>query len=188
MRRVERLSGTSIRIEPDKSASIPTRRFELENIVNSNKDNLCLQVVALTINKGLGVPKYANVNLTKDTIHIKDKFIDLRISITKEGHGDGVGKLKSMLQLSTIESMKYGFVDFSIKIEVVFEAIRSGHPLMKEYRKWVSHIINELKLQFSTNEHLKEAEHQFILYKNVPIETLSDALRSMKAHDGNLTK
>ena len=179
-KRIEDLSGGTV-YTVDKQLRIPTREIKWDDIVKWNQKSTCLSLPVFG-DSSLAVPLDASVNGTESSIHIKDKFLDLRIVISDKGGSLGVANLRSLLQVSSGESMRYWSEQYEIGLKAVFSPIRSGHPLMTEYRNWVESLIEGMKYQFSTQQHWEKAKDLFILYKDLPVETPQEAIQSQKEY------
>lgn len=153
--RVERLDGISIS-SANKQSGIRTRHISWRNIIKKYPDNLCFSILPESekITGGLGIPADAEITFEDYNINIKNKFIKLTISVKHEGGGFGTGVLKSLLQIDYEENMKYAFDQYELNLIALFNPIRSGHPLMNEYKSWIRNLIKELTYQFSTKQHL----------------------------------
>ena len=88
----------------------------------------------------------------------------------------------SPLTLFVIFSMKYCNETYEIAVKAKFSPIRNGHPLMADYKMWVESLIKGLTDHFSTEKHWEKAKELFLLYKDIPLETPEDALRSQKEY------
>lgn len=164
-----------------KSTMIPTRKISWHEIKMWNPNNIFLNSPNV-MGYALTVPRKSIVTGDNHSIQIRDNFISLTITITKAGGSMGVGSLKRLFQITSGESMKYWTQNYEIEINAKFSAIRSGHPLMNEYKDWVNAIIDELSYQFNSQLHWEKTKEQFILYRNLPKETTEGAFKSQETY------
>jgi len=181
MKRTEGIGGGSVVYSIDRPSKIPSKSISWSEIVERNPNNSCLSFHQFDFCK-LTVPSSASVTFSENSIRIKDKFLDLTIDISDMGGSIGVSGLKTLLQMSSGETMKYWNETYEIAVKAKFSPIRNGHPLMADYKKWVEGLIKGLTEHFSTEKHWEKAKELFLLYKDIPSETPEDALRSQKEY------
>lgn len=78
-------------------------------------------------------------------ISLTNPFASLRISIEDAGVGNNVGALRDLCRIDSDEEKGLRVVRFVVSVSASYAALRSGHPAMQSYKRWVLAATSELE-------------------------------------------
>jgi hypothetical protein len=100
-------------------------------------------------------------------ILLKNEFCKLSIKSSFSWYAGGVGTLRSMSGLTDAGDRDLGTATYTVKIDIEFSRLRSGHPKMPLYRKWAVGIAEGLRDQFDEQTIWARTKSDYLFQKQV---------------------
>ena len=134
----------------------------LETLVPN--DSLCTLLDDFSQNfwiKEMTVPPKTKVGIetskVKNTLSLKNPFVEISITFNKHGGSVGLGDYQWLLGYDNKKNSEFWSERFEVVCEAEFERLRSGHPEMLRYKKWVQTMFEEVRYQFDDERRLIRA-------------------------------
>ena len=93
----------------------------------------------------------------KKMLFLKNPFVEISIAFTKRGGSEGLGDYQWLLGYNNKENNQFWSEHIEVVCEAKFERLRSGHPEMSRYKKWVQTMLEEIRYQFDDEKRLIRA-------------------------------
>ena len=120
-----------------------------------------------------GTKLNVNTDYTKETkspfrrkLTLKNSFVTLSISISKASGVVGVGSFSRLLGYSDDISNRFWTSTYLIELAADFNPLRSGHPDMPRYRRWVDALFEELQKNFDARKHWERSRDWYLLFQD----------------------
>ncbi len=91
------------------------------------------------------------------TLILTNPFVRVSITIDKRGGSIGLGDYQWFLGYDNKKSEEFWSEHFEVNCKAKFEKLRSGHPEMTRYRRWVETMFTEVQDQLDDEKRLKRA-------------------------------
>lgn len=95
-----------------------------------------------------------------------NNFVVITISLLQAGGGSGLGSFSHLLGLSQEESARFRKAIYIVRLSAKFEGLKSGHPAMPQYRRWVDIMFDQLQTNLDERKHWEKARDQFLLLRD----------------------
>lgn len=102
----------------------------------------------------------------KRSFIIKNPFVTLSISIARAGGVIGVGSLRRLLGYSEDTNNRFWTSTYIMDLAAEFNPLRSGHPDMPRYHRWVDALFEELQASFDARKHWEKSRDWYLLFQN----------------------
>lgn len=99
-------------------------------------------------------------------LSIMNPFVTIDITVSCSGGNRGVGSLAQLLRYSPEANDRLWTAIYIVQLSAKFEALRSGHPEMPKYHRWVDVLFAQLQTQLDARKHWEKAREQFLLLRN----------------------
>lgn len=96
---------------------------------------------------------------------LENNFVKVRVDLSWSGGGIGIGELGLLLGISQEESQKFWTERHDVKLSAKFNRVRSGHPQMPKYQRWVNALFEELQEAFDTSKHIQRGKEWYMFSK-----------------------
>ncbi|MBU1260045.1 MAG: hypothetical protein KJ757_03860 [Planctomycetes bacterium] len=114
--------------------------------------------------KKIAVPPKTKINLITSnyskTLILTNPFVRVSITIDKRGGSLGLGDYQWLLGCNDNQNREFWSEYFRINCKAEFEKLKSGHPEMPRYKRWVETMFAEVRRQLDEKERLKRA-HEY---------------------------
>ena len=111
--------------------------------------------------KEMKVPPKTTVGIEtskyKKMLFLKNPFAEISIEFTKRSGSVGLGDYQWLLGYGDKKNAEFWSEHFEMVCEVKFERLRSGHPEIPRYKKWVQTMLEEVRYQFDDEKRLIRA-------------------------------
>lgn len=112
--------------------------------------------------KEMKVPPKTKVGIEastyKKTLSIKNPFVEIFITFNKHGGSVGLGDYQWLLGYDNKKNSEFWSEYFEVVCEAKFERLRSGHPEMPRYKKWVQTMFDEVQYQYDDEKRIIRAQ------------------------------
>ena len=87
-------------------------------------------------------------------LSLKNPFVEVTVGLTFSSFSrTGIGDLGLLLGVSREESEKFSTYSCEVNLSAKFNRLRSGHPEMERYRRWVDVMFQEIQEDFNSGRH-----------------------------------
>jgi hypothetical protein len=111
--------------------------------------------------KEMKVPPKTKVGIEtstyKKTLSTKNPFAQISITFYQRGGSVGLGDYQWLLGYDNKKNNEFWSEHFEVACEAKFERLRSGHPDMPRYKRWVKTMFAEIQDQLDDEQRLKRA-------------------------------
>lgn len=102
----------------------------------------------------------------KRSLLVKNSFVELSISLEQSSGVIGMGDLRLLLGYSEEAGNQFWTSIYTVRLSAKFNPLRSGHPDMPRYHRWVDVMFEELQTEFDTRRHWEHARDRYMLFKD----------------------
>lgn len=92
-------------------------------------------------------------------ITLANPFVEITIKFNNSGGAMGLGDFQWLLNYDNKKNDDFWSEHFEVVCEAKFEKLRSGHPEMPKYKKWVQTMFEEIQYQFDNKKRLIRARN-----------------------------
>ncbi len=123
--------------------------------------------------KEMKAPPETKINIEtstyKKTLSMKNPFTEISITFNKHGGSVGLGDYQWLLGYNNKKNGEFWSEYFEVVCKAKFERLRSGHPEMPRYKKWVQTMFEEVRYQFDDQKRLIRARdyHELSNYRQL---------------------
>ena len=111
--------------------------------------------------KEMKVPPKTTVGIEtskyKKILFLRNPFAEISIAFTHRAGSLGLGDYQWLLGYDNQKNNQFWSEHIEVVCEAKFERLRSGHPEMSRYKKWVQTILEEVRYQFDDEKRLIKA-------------------------------
>ena len=131
----------------------------LRKLLNDFSHNFWIKEMKLPPKTKVGI----ETSKYKKTLSMKNPFVEISITFNKHGGSVGLGDYQWLLGYDDKKNNEFWSEHFEVVCKAKFERIRSGHPDMPRYKKWVQTMFEEVRCQYDDEKRLKRAQdyHNF---------------------------
>ncbi|MGH7381040.1 MAG: hypothetical protein ACREKR_02250 [Candidatus Methylomirabilales bacterium] len=102
----------------------------------------------------------------KRTLSLKNPYVEVEVEMIFSSFSRmGIGDLGLLLGVSREEGEKFSTYSCEIRLLAKFNRLRSGHPEMNRYRRWVDGMFEEIQEHFDSRRHWERGRDWFIMKK-----------------------
>ena len=113
-----------------------------------------------------GKTETIGVSPHKRTLSLNNSYVELKVELIFSSFtSGGIGHLGLLLGLSGEESEKFSTCSCEINLSAKFSRLRSGHPEMPRYRRWVDGMFEEIQEDFDSRRHWERGRDWYITKK-----------------------
>lgn len=130
----------------------------------NNKDDFGQLLSSFSENywiKKMTVPPKTKVDFItsnyRKTLVLTNPFVRVSITTSKSSGSVGLGDYKWLLGYDNKKSEAFWSEHFEVNCKAKFEKLRSGHPEMTRYKRWVETMFAEIQYQLDDEKRLKRA-------------------------------
>jgi heme/copper-type cytochrome/quinol oxidase subunit 4 len=116
---------------------------------------------ALTIR----APDTANVGMGEITL--KNDFVTLSIKTAYFSWMRSLGGYRVLMGYSWEQDREFASAQYFVTIRADFSRLRSGHPQMAKYKRWVNQIVSDLRAQFDEQELWSNTRENYVFRKQL---------------------
>ncbi len=156
--------------------SFPVQKFSWEDFQRLFPESRSLQVERFGgIGDILAVPPGTQFNANteppggspyKRTILLDNPYVKVEIELTFSSFsGVGIGDLGLLLGLSKEEGQKFCTTTIEVRLSAKFNRLKSGHPEMEKYRRWIEGLFEHLQEEFDSRRHWERGKDWYMINK-----------------------
>jgi len=147
----------------------------LKNNCRPEIKELCSQIEDPELFGILGITKMClpkgtiikvNCDVANRSINLKNDFCEINIQIKSDNSYTGLGEWKWILEYDDNKNKEFFSSILKVCLSAKFERMRSGHPDMPKYKKWVNSLFDRLQTYLDSEKQLKSAREKHHLYKD----------------------
>ena len=102
----------------------------------------------------------------KRTLLFDNAFVKVEIELTFSSYnGVGIGDLGLLLGFSKEEGQKFCTCTIEVRLTAKFNRLRSGHPEMEKYRRWIEGLFEHLQEEFDSRRHWERGKDWYMIKK-----------------------
>lgn len=103
----------------------------------------------------------------KGRIELQSHFFSVSIETEEWGWSRGIGLLGTLARLSSTEAFGLATATYTIRIDVKFSPLRTGHPTMPLYKAWARQLIDELRSQLDEEIVWRKTKENYLFLKGI---------------------
>lgn len=185
------VGGGAYRCFPDKALIWPKFPEAVYKQLEPRAQEMCSELQNIEILKHMGMDKMCLPKGTKikldysdswdyktnkafcKTIKLTNPFCEVDIDVTYYGGENRIQdwgarqsqKWKWILNFDEETNKKFSTYTGRVYFKAKFNKMLSGHSKMPQYKNWVNELISRLQRHLDSDEQLKEAEYEYLIYK-----------------------
>ncbi len=156
--------------------SVPVQKFSWGDFQRLFPESRSLQVERFGgISNTLAVPPGTKLNGKtesivgsphKRTLRFDNPYVEVEFELTSSSANFvGIGDLGSLLGMSKEERQKFCTRTIELRLSAKFRRLKSGHPEMEKYRRWVDGLFEHLQEEFDSMRHWERGKDWFMMNK-----------------------
>jgi hypothetical protein len=162
--------------QPAPDATEPSTTLtaaEITTLLKGNRfagvDFVTLPQIALPPGSTLKIraPHTANAVPFEGEIILKNEFVTLEIKTAHVSWMRSLGGYRVMMGYSWEQDREFASAQYVVTIRAQFDRLRSGHPKMSKYKRWVHQIVSELRAQFDEQVVWSDTRENYVFRKQL---------------------
>jgi len=168
--------GQQLTVQPAQDATEPSTKLTLSELDALLKGNRFAGTYA-TPSPGLALPLGSSMTIAsphtapsgmlEGRIAIKNAFVTLTISTGYSLWMRSLGGYRVLMGYSWEQEQDFASAQYIVEVRAQFSRLRSGHPNMPKYKKWVSQIISALRADLDEQVLWSQTRENYLFRKEL---------------------
>jgi hypothetical protein len=121
----------------------------------------------LTVPPGTHAVGWEAKDARNRVLRLSNPFVTLRVEIATWSYGIGAGGLAPLVGMSQMESQeKMATLSYLVSLDASFERLRSGHPDMPDYVRWVDTLFGQLR-RCDAEQRWRRMKEDYVLLRDL---------------------